>query len=158
MNTGSAPFSGRAAELTKLARCLPTRSADATRVALVAGDAGIGKTRFALELAERAEGSGIVTAYGRCDDEVALPYQPFVAALGELVARAPLAVLDGYARQFGGELARLVPALARRVAWLPPPTPADRAVSGIHTGRRSASGIASCGSGGGSGEARHTCI
>ena len=67
----------------------------------------------------------MIAAYGRCDDEVALPYQPLVAALGELVTRAPTGLLGEYAREFGGELSRFVPALARRLPWLPPPQTAD---------------------------------
>ncbi len=67
----------------------------------------------------------MIAAYGRCDDEVALPYQPLVAALGELVTRAPTGLLSEYAREFGGELSRFVPALSRRLPWLPPPQAAD---------------------------------
>ena len=50
---------------------------------LVAGEAGIGKTRLAGELAERARAAGFEVLLGRAIDLVGteLPYQPFVEAL-----------------------------------------------------------------------------
>ena len=59
---------------------------------LVAGEAGIGKTRLASELARRARDAGFEVLLGRSIDLVGteLPYQPFVEALrplGAAVAR-----------------------------------------------------------------------
>jgi predicted ATPase len=54
--------------------------------ALVAGEAGIGKTRLASELARRARDAGFEVLLGRSIDLVGteLPYQPFVEALRPL--------------------------------------------------------------------------
>jgi hypothetical protein len=53
---------------------------------LVAGEAGIGKTRLASELARRARGAGFEVLLGRSIDLVGteLPYQPFAEALRPL--------------------------------------------------------------------------
>ena len=53
---------------------------------LVAGEAGIGKTRLAAELARRARGAGFAVLLGRSIDLVGteLPYQPFAEALRPL--------------------------------------------------------------------------
>ena len=47
----------------------------------VAGEAGIGKTRLAAELARAVHGEGALVLYGRCDEGLAVPYQPWVEAL-----------------------------------------------------------------------------
>ena len=56
------------------------------RAVLVAGEAGIGKTRLASELARRARGAGFEVLLGRSIDLVGteLPYQPFAEALRPL--------------------------------------------------------------------------
>jgi tetratricopeptide (TPR) repeat protein len=55
-------------------------------VVLVAGEAGMGKTRLTSELATRARAAGFEVLLGRCLDLVGteLPYQPFVEALRPL--------------------------------------------------------------------------
>jgi DNA-binding CsgD family transcriptional regulator/tetratricopeptide (TPR) repeat protein len=83
-------FVGRARELARLEQGLDaTRTGSGTTV-LVAGEAGIGKSRLASELAARAREAGFDVLVGRCIDLVGtqLPYQPFVEAL------RPLGVLE----------------------------------------------------------------
>jgi DNA-binding CsgD family transcriptional regulator/tetratricopeptide (TPR) repeat protein len=79
-------FVGRASELAELERALETAQAGAGGTVLVAGDAGIGKTRLAAELAGRARAAGFEVLLGRSIDLVGteLPYQPFVDALRPL--------------------------------------------------------------------------
>ena len=85
---------------------------------LVAGEAGIGKTRLVTEVASYAAGLGVVALAGGCLDvgEGVLAYAPVVEAL------CPLAGLLGPAeleRVLGGareELTRLVPELGLRDA------------------------------------------
>ncbi len=60
--------------------------------------------------------------YGRCDEELGIPYQPFAEALSHFVAEASVAELTAHVAVHGGELALLVPELTRR---LPHASPAD---------------------------------
>lgn len=73
---------------------------------LLAGDAGVGKTRLLTELAEFAGSRGALVLTGRCLDvrEGGLPYLPFAEALG------PLATADDAAI---GDAVRIRPALGR---------------------------------------------
>ena len=94
---------GRAAELAQLEHALDGAIAGHGTTALIAGPAGIGKTRLTAELAERARRRGATVLTGRCIDLVgaALPYFPLVEALRPLRGTA---VLDGLQ-----ELSRLLP-------------------------------------------------
>jgi DNA-binding CsgD family transcriptional regulator/tetratricopeptide (TPR) repeat protein len=81
-------FVGRARELGRLERALDAARAGSGATVLVAGEAGIGKTRLAAELAARARQAGFEVLLGRSIDLVGteLPYQPFVEALRPLGA------------------------------------------------------------------------
>jgi class 3 adenylate cyclase/tetratricopeptide (TPR) repeat protein len=74
-------FAGRQPELDALLVMWKQAQEGARRVALIAGEPGIGKTRLAAEIARMAHGSGATVLYGRCDDELGVPFQPFVEAL-----------------------------------------------------------------------------
>jgi len=82
----SAVFVGRVRELGQLGRALDAAWAGSGTAVLVAGEAGIGKTRLASELAARARDEGFEVLVGRSIDLVGteLPYQPFVEALRPL--------------------------------------------------------------------------
>jgi DNA-binding CsgD family transcriptional regulator/tetratricopeptide (TPR) repeat protein len=79
-------FVGRERELGQLGRTLDAARAGSGTAVLVAGDAGMGKTRLASELAARARDAGFEVLLGRSIDLVGteLPYQPLVEALGPL--------------------------------------------------------------------------
>jgi predicted ATPase len=53
---------------------------------LIAGDAGIGKTRLVTEVCSRASQAGMLTAVGGCVQlsEASAPYAPLVGVLREL--------------------------------------------------------------------------
>jgi hypothetical protein len=74
----SAVFVGRSRELGELERALATTQAGTGTSVLVAGDAGIGKTRLTTEVATRACDGGFEALLGRSIDLVGseLPYQP----------------------------------------------------------------------------------
>src|SRR4051794_9341819 len=91
------------------------------RLALIAGDPGIGKTRLASEFGRAAREQGAAVLLGRCHEEVLISYQPFVEAFGRYVATTSAEVLRAQVGAQGGELARLVPELARRVPDLARP-------------------------------------
>jgi DNA-binding CsgD family transcriptional regulator/tetratricopeptide (TPR) repeat protein len=87
MGTGASQvFVGRVRELGELGRALDAARAGSGTAVLVAGEAGIGKTRLASELAARARDEGFDVLLGRSIDLVGteLPYQPFVEALRPL--------------------------------------------------------------------------
>jgi DNA-binding CsgD family transcriptional regulator len=79
-------FVGRARELEELQAALDDARSGAGATALVLGEAGIGKTRLASEVASRARESGFEVLVGRSIDLVGteLAYQPFVDALRPL--------------------------------------------------------------------------
>jgi DNA-binding SARP family transcriptional activator len=80
------PFVGRAAELASLRQAW---EAGQGAVVVVAGDAGMGKTRLAARFAAEAHAGGAAVLHGRIDEETVVPYQPFVEALRHYVAYAP---------------------------------------------------------------------
>jgi predicted ATPase len=84
-------FVGRTAELAQLCVALQDASTGRGTTMLVAGDAGIGKTRLVAELTKRAGADGALVLIGRCLDLVGsgLPYLPFAEAFRGL-ANAPL--------------------------------------------------------------------
>src|SRR6266540_385949 len=79
-------FVGRASELDRLLALLDRAESGRPAVALVAGDAGVGKTRLLAELAARAEQRGVRVLLGGCMEvgDVGLPYVPFVDAFRDL--------------------------------------------------------------------------
>ncbi len=93
---------------------------------LLTGDPGIGKSRLAAEIARRAHEAGAFVLAGRSPEEALVPYQPFVEALRHYFLGVPSqrAACDR-AREYGSELARLVPELRRRAPELPPPLEAE---------------------------------
>ncbi len=95
------------------------------RVVLVGGEAGIGKTTLVARIAADAHATGAVVLYGRCDEELGIPYQPWVEALGHLVDHASHELLVDHVTTFGGEIARLCPDLHRVVADVPDPSASD---------------------------------
>src|ERR671918_2432740 len=53
------------------------------RLVVLAGEAGIGKTRLANELTHQARRLGSAVLWGGCSEaELSLPYLPFVEAIG----------------------------------------------------------------------------
>src|SRR5437764_1108535 len=98
---GPAVFVGRDNELSQLLAALGGES----RLALVAGDAGVGKTRFVTEAMTRAAATGMVMVRGEC-----LPLASTLTLLPVADALGGLARLEGGGR--GGDPAG--PAVAGR--------------------------------------------
>jgi len=121
----SLAFIGRAGEREALEAAWKEAEQGALRVVLLAGEPGVGKTRLATEIALYAHSNGGVVLLGACDEDIAIPYQPFVEALRHLVTVCPHEELTGAVVERGGELTRLLPELPRRVSNLPPPQGGD---------------------------------
>ncbi|HEX3707813.1 MAG TPA: AAA family ATPase [Mycobacteriales bacterium] len=100
---------GRRPERTTLNDCLSQTWAGGRHVVLVGGEPGVGKTRLCSALAATASDLGAVALYGRCDEEVGRPYQPWVEALQYLLAHFPADLLDAYLDEHRAELHRLLP-------------------------------------------------
>ncbi len=117
------PLIGRRQELSELARLWAIARGEwkgdvPGRIVLLAGDPGIGKTRLAAELARNAHDQGACVLAGRAPEETLVPYQLFVEALRHYLLRAPVADLQATTREYGSELARLIPELRRRAPEL----------------------------------------
>ncbi len=121
---------GREAELARLRQHLSDPD-NAGGVSLIAGEAGVGKTRLAAAAATMAAENGTVVLYGRCDEGLSVPYQPFAEALGFYVSKAQPQKLALQLGSSGHELGRVLPGLAERVVGLrPPPAPNPRPSAG----------------------------
>jgi tetratricopeptide (TPR) repeat protein len=118
-------FVGRVDELERLWSAWKHARSGENRLVFVSGEPGVGKTRLAAELARRAHAEGTTVLFGRCDEELAVPYQPFVEALRTFVHVCTPADLEAQIGPFGGDVARLVPEVAQMVPGVPEPLRAD---------------------------------
>jgi predicted ATPase len=96
----AAPFVGREPEIARLTFLMERAAAGSGAVALVTGEAGIGKTTLAGEFLRRARerDPGMVLCRGRCVEQYgpSEAYLPFLDALGTLLlgrGREPTAAL-----------------------------------------------------------------
>ncbi len=110
-------FFGRAQELSRLS---DTQKASASenrlRVVLISGEPGIGKTTLVAQAARTAHAWGANVLYGNCEEDLGIPYQPWIPALSQLIDQSDEALLREFAQFNGLALARLVPGLARRLS------------------------------------------
>ena len=103
---------GRAEELRIFDAGLAAARRQQGRAYVLAGDAGIGKTRLAVEVRDRAAKSGMLTLWGACSQaELALPYLPIVQALGGYLATTDLLQVSHRLGSLANDLSRLLPQL-----------------------------------------------
>ncbi|WP_066972719.1 BTAD domain-containing putative transcriptional regulator [Mycobacterium sp. 852002-50816_SCH5313054-b] len=120
---GPGPFVGRGNELQRLFSVWQKALAGGTNAALIAGEPGVGKTRLAGEWSRQAYDQGALVIYGRCDEDLGAPYQPFAEALRALL---PCLGAGGLRGLRGVEaLLALVPGLTDILPDLAAPTRAD---------------------------------
>jgi DNA-binding SARP family transcriptional activator len=120
----SRSFVGRSTELEMAEGLLSTAGQNRLAALWLLGEPGIGKTRLAAEIARRVHASGGVALFGRCNEDLAVPYQPFLEALQWYVAHVPAPELADRLGHAPGELVRLVPEIRDRAPELPAPPPA----------------------------------
>jgi DNA-binding SARP family transcriptional activator len=120
------PLVGRSAELARLERALRDAWSGQGQMALVLGEAGIGKTRLMEVLAAEAVARGGRAAIGRAyESEQMLPFQPWIDALRAAQVQAEGEVVDRLSPALRAELSRLFPELGDAAAL--PPVSADNA-------------------------------
>jgi DNA-binding CsgD family transcriptional regulator len=90
------PMVGRADELARLLAHVARAIGGRSSAVLLAGDAGVGKTRLLDELTAHAAAKGVRVLTGHCVDlgDVGLPYLPFVDLLRPVAAEPELAPLS----------------------------------------------------------------
>lgn len=119
------PMVGRDAELRSLHAALTRVEAGDRRAVLLGGEPGVGKTRLVAEAARAARAGDTVVLAGRCDEDLGVPYQPFVEALRHLTDNTCDCDLPGRLGRYGGELVRLVPELGQRLSGVSAPLSSD---------------------------------
>ncbi|HYN35276.1 MAG TPA: AAA family ATPase, partial [Ilumatobacteraceae bacterium] len=119
---GSFPFAGRQSEVMVLSDAYAEVATGATRLVMLVGEPGIGKTRLTSQFAREVLDLGGLVLAGRSDELVSAPYQPFVEALRWRIEQS--GGIDGLG-SMAGQLVRLVPELARTAPTLDAPTSAS---------------------------------
>ncbi|HWC27813.1 MAG TPA: AAA family ATPase [Solirubrobacteraceae bacterium] len=114
------PFVGREEHLQRLRTAWLEAGTGQRRLALLVGEAGVGKTRLAARFAGEVHGAGGAVLYGRCDEEPLRSYQPFIEALRHELRHGSVAADPGAAAELH-ELARILPEARSAGAGGPPP-------------------------------------
>jgi class 3 adenylate cyclase/tetratricopeptide (TPR) repeat protein len=107
--SGPGAFVGRAQDLARLNEIWAQVGAGQRRMALVAGEPGIGKTSLCAQFCRSVHGAGALVLYGRSDEEAVVPYQPFAESIGNILGAVSPPFLRTVLQDSGPELARLVP-------------------------------------------------
>ena len=117
------PFVERDAERASLRRLLDLVRAGHGGLGLVAGEAGIGKSRLVTEIGDEAEARGIRVLTGHCVQMMgAPPYLPYVEIIEQAITsrRSPLALRQALG-DGAAEIARIAPAVRHAYPDIPPP-------------------------------------
>lgn len=97
------------------------------RTVLVSGEAGSGKTRLLAELGRVARAGGGIVLYGTSSEDVEVPFQPFVEALGPMLDSATPDELDALLPDASRrDLAQLLPSSQLGPPPRPPAGPAGQ--------------------------------
>lgn len=112
-------FSGRL-ELTQRIASIRDEAVNDTRIVLLGGEPGAGKSTLAAVAAHGADEQGWQVAFGACEEAGRLPYEAVRDVVSTLVDRAPRAVLAEHTVLHGGELGRLTPRLGARLGAMGP--------------------------------------
>jgi len=117
-------FVGRAREMEQLKERLADAFSGLGSVAMVVGEAGIGKTRLLQEFATYARLRGAQVLWGAAyEGEARLPYGPFAEALRDYVSRTSVETLRQAVTEGSSVLAPLAPELKTKLPDLPEPPP-----------------------------------
>ncbi|HEX4010123.1 MAG TPA: AAA family ATPase [Solirubrobacteraceae bacterium] len=110
-----AAFVGRAEELSTLRQLWShVRDGDGARIALLTGEPGVGKSRLARELALEAREHRAIVLHGSANEDLLVPYQPFVEAIRHYLAVAGPDELRRRVHPRAGALEPITPSLPRQ--------------------------------------------
>ena len=116
-------FVERDAERARLRRLVDDTLAGRGRLALVAGEAGVGKSRLVAEIGDEAQARGMRVLTGHCVEMGGTPpYLPYVEIIEQAIT-SPRSSLELWKAlgDVAAEIARIAPALRRVFPDIPPP-------------------------------------
>jgi tetratricopeptide (TPR) repeat protein len=117
---------GRASELAALQTIVGEVEAGQSRLVLLSGEAGIGKSRLVAALEADAHARGFLVLQGNCfQRDRTSPYAPVVDLIRSFLATQPRGVLEAFLQPFAQEVFPLFPDLVT-----PPPAAAALSPSG----------------------------
>ncbi len=116
------PFVGRETEMEQLRAAWSRAVRGRGSIVLIAGEAGIGKTRLASELAMQVEAEGARILWGSTAAAEHLPYQSLVEALRAAIPLLSALEIDPL---WLAPVAALIPELRSRLTALPAPASLD---------------------------------
>jgi class 3 adenylate cyclase/tetratricopeptide (TPR) repeat protein len=117
------PFVGRDSERASLRRDVDAALGGHGRLGLVAGEAGVGKSRLVAEVGAEAQARGMGVLTGHCVQmDGATPYLPYVEIVEQAISspRSPLAMREALG-DVAPEIARIAPVLRRVFPDIEPP-------------------------------------
>ncbi len=118
------PFVGRAELVDAVTVMADDRASAGIGLVALHGEAGSGKSRMVVELADGMAKEDWITLYGRCEVPQRAPFQPFAESIGRLFAEVDAATRRDLLGPSAGELRRIVPRLASLVPDLAEPVQA----------------------------------
>lgn len=118
-SVGTGFMVGRSHERGRLADALKAVEQGEQRGVLVSGEPGIGKTTLTTSFALAAAERGAVVLYGRCDEDLYVPYQPWSQVFDHLAGHVSDELLGAHLEQCGASLARIAPAMLSRTELRP---------------------------------------
>ncbi|HEX4187004.1 MAG TPA: AAA family ATPase [Solirubrobacteraceae bacterium] len=118
-------FVGRRDERAALEEAMKLARSGQRQAMLLSGEPGIGKTRLASYAAHDAHVEGFAVSWGACTEELATPYEPWIAVCTQLVESAPVELLQRHGERHKGELGRLARNLEGRVSDFAEPQTSD---------------------------------
>ena len=115
-------FVGRQQELAELSAALDDAMSGQGRLAMLAGEPGIGKTRTSQELAMMAEGGGTQVHWGRCYEELGTPpYWAWVQTMRSYIEQASTEQLAADMGPGASYIAEIVPEIRGKLQELTTP-------------------------------------
>lgn len=115
LRASEVPLVGRADVVSLVEQVLQSAHNGQPVTLIVRGEPGIGKTRLAAKSAELAAARGFTIVYGRSDEDLALPYQPWIEIMSNAASSLSTSRLAEHRSRHGDTLAVLAPNLRHRV-------------------------------------------